>query len=289
MKKRFASILALALMAAMCLGVTAYALTPAPGDAPGPGNENCYINEPPLPATPSSCPVAATVSVAGKTGNRYAAGDLVVITASMTNDSTEPVSGQLWLTYPAGVGEVVSYPVTAFERKSENGCWSNMVQDLEPGGRAELVVVLRAPDECDTPDWVATAEFLISDGGGACAVVAEGHFGHPLVKADKSALLKDGQLKIRNEGNGGASRVKFRFLAKKNWQTDVGLPDGMKYIGDGRIEVEVGGLAAGGRIEKDISGVLHQRLDPKGELELVYETDLDAPVEYAEWVDGPVE
>lgn len=291
MKKRIASIISCALLAAMCLGVTAYAMTPAPdtlfNEPPMP--DDCYINEPPLPATPESCPVQAGVSVVGKSGSRYEPGDLIVLTASIENRSTELLSGQLWLTYPEGIGTVVAEPVLAFERWSENGCWCSVVEDLEPGMGAELVVVLRAPQECDTADWAATAEFLIKDGGGACAVVAEGHFGKPVLKADKSGLLKDGVLRIRNTGNGGASRVKFRFLAKKGWQTQEGLSDGMAYIGEGRIEVDLGGISVNGKIEKDLSGILHQRMDPDGEFEIVYETDPDAPMEWAQWEEAPVE
>ncbi len=277
MKKKLAAALAIALLAMSYAGLTAFALSPAP-EGPEPDH---FINEPPLPAVPSSLDVKIEACVVGKDGDRYEAGDLVVLAASVENNSTEPVSGQLSLAYPDGIGELVAAPV--LETTGEH--MDCDVKDLAPGGRAEIAVVIRAADEPAVTDWDAMAAFYISNGGGACAVHTEMHFGQPYLKADKSSLLHDGVIRVRNEGNGGASRIKFRFLAKDGWQKQDGLPDGMKYVGEGRIEVDLGGLVPGGKLEKDVSGLLHQRMDPKGPFEVVYEIDIDGPQEEAEWED----
>ena len=289
MKKKIARILSLALLAAACLGVTAYAMTPAPGSLPDdpPVPEVCaeavehpqYINEPPLQASPNTVEVDFDISVAGKSGNRYGPGDLVVLSAAVTNNSTEDFTAELWFSYPEDAGTVIASPGTPYRDNRP----VYLIDGLAPGGTADLALVIRAGETCETPDWTGTASLYIGENGGAMAVNADAHFGQPVLKADRSALLKDGMLRVRNTGNGGASRVKFQFLAKKEWQTQDGLADGMAYIGEGRIEVDLGGIAAGGKLEKDISGLLHQRLDPSNTFEIIYELDPDVPVEYGQW------
>lgn len=257
MKKKLMTCLAGALAMALCMGMTAYALSPAP-----------VTGEPPLPATGLDVQVGA--SVAGKSGSWYGPGDLLVLSASVVNNTDRPVSGDLWLTYPDTGCDLVA---DAALPKDGNGCWA--VNNLGPGERAEAVVVLRAPEKSEISDWSVTATFAIENGGGCAGTAADLHFGRPELKADKGSLLKDGVLKIRNDGNGGANRVKFRFLAKPEWQKQDGLGDGMKYIGEGKIEIDIGGISAGGSVKKDISGLLHQRMDKKHVFEIVYE-DWDA-------------
>lgn len=258
MKKKLMTCLAGALMMALCMGMTAYALSPVPATD----------LEPPLPS--AGLDVQASASVAGKAGSWYGPGDLLVLTAAVANNTDFAVSGDLWLTYPDTGCELVACAVLP---KGGNGCWG--VEDLMPGERAEAVVVLRAPEESKITDWSATAAFAIENGGGCAGTAADLHFGRPELKADHKRLVKDGILEVRNDGNGGASKVKFRFLSKPEWQKDDGLGDGMSYIGEGKIEIDLGGIAAGGKIEKDISGLLHQRMDKKHVFEIVYE-DWDA-------------
>lgn len=279
MKKKLMSGICLALLAAMCLGVTAYALTPAPTenlDPPMP-DQPYYVNEPPL-----IIDLQTDVSVAGKMSNYYGAGDILVLRGTLYNNSDEDLSGKIWMAWPDGVGgKIIAGPSLPL---SENGqCY--VVDKLQAHASIDCVFVLRAPADCETPDWVLTTTFAVDDGGGCIATTAEAHFGHPDLKADKKSLLKDGVLKIRNEGNGGASRVKFRFLAKKDWQKDEGLPGMAKYAGDGRIEVDVGGIAARGKIELDISGLIHQRMDPKGPIEIVYEAETEEAMPDENWVE----
>lgn len=249
---------ALSVMAVMsCLAISAFAV-----------ETDTALGEPPLePKT--GLEIGMDVQVAGKTGNWYDSGDLIILTASVENHTEYPVSGDLWLTFPDSGCTVVAKPALALRDGHEDGVFA--VDDLKPGMGAEAVLVLRAPETCDITDWVATATFAIENGGGCAAKTAEAHFGQPLVKLDKKALLRDGVLDITNEGTGGASCLKFRFLAKSGWQTQKGLPDGAKYIGEGRIEIDLGGLSVKGHINRDYSGLLHERMDPNGSFELVYE------------------
>lgn len=273
MKKKLVAVCAIALLASACLGAAAYALDDVP---------KFFLNEPPLPVVPSGLELRMDVSIAGKAGNRYVAGDMLILTASATNNSAYPVSGELCMSCPGDIGTPVAVP--AVESFSNWPCCPRCpVTDLAPGETVELVLVVRALDSPKASDWDAAATFYIKDGGGACAVVADAHFGTPKLKADRNSILKDGVIRVRNEGNGGASRIKFQFLAKKGWQTPKGLPDYAKYIGDGWIEIDLGGLVAGGAIEKDVSGLLHQRMDKLNSFEIVYETDLDGPLSAVEW------
>lgn len=249
---------AMAVLASVsCLAVSAFA-----------AETGTALGEPPLEQK-TGLEIGMDIQVAGRTGNWYDSGDLLVLTASVENHTEYPVSGDLWLTYPYSGCVVVSEPVLKPRDGHDSGVYA--VDDLQPGMGAEAVLVLRAPDACDVTDWVATATFAIENGGGCAAETAEAHFGQPLVKLDKKSLVRDGVLDIKNEGTGGASCLKFRFLAKSGWQTQKGLPDGAKYIGEGRIEIDLGGLSVKGHINRDYSGLLHERMDPDGPFELVYE------------------
>lgn len=259
--KRFAA-LAAVLALALALSVTAYAKSPA---------------EPKKAIKLSDVEVHASVSVAGKDGDCYDAGDLVLVDVTVENKSDRSVSGYIRILCPAfDDHEVLAGPCWPVLEPVDRMGWD--VADLEPGGTAEAVIVMRAPEGTDHPDWVATAYFSESGSRGMAFAHAEGHFGVPLLKADKSALLKDGILRVHNAGNGGASRVKFQFSVKSAWQDAGNWPDGAAYIGGGMAEIGLGGIAPGGTAEKDVSGLLHQRMDYNGDYRFVCDGD-----RIAEW------
>lgn len=248
----------LAVMAAVsCVCSSAFALEP--GTA---------LGEPPL-GIDTGVVVNMDVQVVGRSGNRYDSGDMLVLTASVENRTEFPVSGDLWMTYPDSGCVVVAEPVLESRKDAKDRVYA--VDDLQPGVCVDAVLVLRAPDESDITDWLATATFAIKNGGGCMAKTAEAHFGKPDVKLSREALVRDGVLDITNTGTGAASSLKFRFLAKKGWQKQDGLPDGAYYIGEGRIEIELGAIAAKGHIERDVSGLLHERMNMDGDFELIYD------------------
>lgn len=271
MKKRMTFVAGLVLAMTLLCGMVpaAHAMSPAP-----------VTGEPPLPPAPVDVRVSA--EVVGQPGNWYRGGDLLVLTASVENNTDETLSGDLWLTYPDTGCVVVAEPVLL----KRDGLECYAVDGLEPGMGAEAVVVLRAPDRSGAASWTVTANFAIADGGGCIAVATDLNFGKPVLKADKSALLKDGVLKIRNFGDGGASKICFRFLAKKEYQNDKNLPEYAKYVGEGRIEIQAGGLLPGGKVERDISGLLHERMDPKHVFEISYEDWEEHVLPEESWVDG---
>lgn len=254
-RKRILTALSMALAFVMCMPLAAAATDKSGGAVPHGTSGKTGLE------------LDIDISVAGKPGNWYGPGDLLVLTASVENHTEHPVSGTLIVEYPDNGCVVVAEPALA--ANPDTGDYD--IKDLEPGMGAEAVMVLRAPDKTDVTDWVATAVFAIENGGGCAGVTADAHFGEPLLKADKEALHRDGVIRVWNEGTGGASHVKLRFLSKDRDESGKVLSDRVKAIGEGRIEIDLGGISAGGKLEKDFSGLLHQKLDPEGDVEIVYE------------------
>lgn len=233
------------IMLAMCLAVpaTASALSPAVGRKA----VRC-----------DSVEISVTVSVAGRDGARYDAGDLVLISASVTNVSEKPVTGDVKIMCPAfedhGLIAVPAFP-------ESDGYYE--IGTLEPGQSVELAVAMRAPEDPGCKDWLASAYFIESGTRAVASGFASGQFGEPVLKAERKSIRHDGVIKIWNEGKGSASKIKFWFTVKPEQAGKKGLPEDAKEL-DGKVEIELGGLVPGGKIEKDVSGLLHQRMDPDG-------------------------
>lgn len=117
---------ALSVMAVMsCLAISAFAV-----------ETDTALGEPPLePKT--GLEIGMDVQVAGKTGNWYDSGDLIILTASVENHTEYPVSGDLWLTFPDSGCTVVAKPALALRDGHEDGVF--VVDDLKPGMGAEAV------------------------------------------------------------------------------------------------------------------------------------------------------
>lgn len=263
-------LLALVLLAAAVVALPAYASAIESGYDPmkdaGPEPDS-YICCPPLDG---GVELSLDQSAAGRGGNHFIAGDVLVLTAQVRNWNDGPVSGILSFDIPwARDCDVIAAP--CLERVGTEG-FNYKLEIPDAGMRASAALVLTVPFKPDPVDWTASASFTVQGPGEdeETTVTQEvpGYYGTPSVHIDKDALYRDGIIKIWNFGSGTAYDVKFRFLAKEPYQNGDGLSDGMRYIGEGRIEVDLGDIACNDFVLQDVSGLLHMKMDRDGPIEI---------------------
>lgn len=218
-----------------------------------------------------SVSVDADIRAVGSGGSAYGPGDMLAVTATVTNGTGRAVTGGLRLDFPDGAVEILSAPVL-----EPDGDGGYSVDGLEPGESVTAAMLVAPADKPSVTDWLLTATFR-DRSGGIASDTAEASYGRPELKASKSGIVRDGVVRIWNEGDGGAGHVRFRFLAKPGWRDAKGLSDGMRVLDGGYIEVDMGAIASGGYAEKDISGLLHQRMDKSHDFAVAFGDDEAMP------------
>lgn len=201
---------------------------------------------------------------ASNQGSRFYAGDVAVLSVTVTNKTDRDISGTLDIYDPAvGYLDLVSAPVC------EGNTSAGYVLDVAPHSSDTIAFVYSFPSDLDPGmprDWLCQAEFR-PDSGDPVREGIDCAYGSPVLILDRDKLAKDGVIDVRNDGDGGAGNVRLRIYAKKAVKN---VPDGASVLDDGRIEIGLGGIAQGGKIGKDVSGFLHEYLDPDRPWELVF-------------------
>lgn len=196
-------------------------------------------------------------------GSRFYAGDTAVLAATVTNKTDAEIAGTLSFHDPVlKYLEPVAVPAA---EKSGSG------YALRVGPHASETVAFVysfpfGPDPGMPRDWQSMALFRPDSGGEVRGSVACA-YGCPCLVLDRAKIERDGVIDIRNDGDGGAGDVRFRFWPKKDVKN---VPDGASILDDGRVELRLGGIAAKGSLSRDVSGFLHEYMDEGRPWELVF-------------------
>lgn len=206
----------------------------------------------------------------------FRAGDAGVLLATVHNKSGKTVSGNVAITDPmlkyldvTAIPDLerVRYPVPNYK-----------IRNIESGAAGTVAFVVKFPDKPDgemPSNWLSGAAFTVDGTDVRVMGSTDCRYGVPALELDSAKLERDGVIDVRNTGDGGADAVRLAVTAKSGAALSglSGLPDGISVLGSGKIVIELGGIAPGGHVQRDVSGFLHMNADLDAGYELVHGLD----------------